>query len=1494
MESLLDSNSLAARKRSHVSSVERVKNSLKFAKPHMLAAIGRRSVSASSIKKKDDDAPEIELNVSGLRPILINSSLTTNAASLRRRNSIGGTVYSMPKPQENGDFGIEKVPSSVPDPGKKIESDSQPRSGPSDTSKLLAEGRRASPVSHLSSTSDSGNEDFTKKPSVNPSLSISSLKKVSSPFADSSYGHSSLKTISSSSSLVHSPSVTISLKLESMSSSVNGGTLSSRRNCSALDSHDSSLEMLPQVDVKPGDEKRLDLRGQRVRKLNALNLSPDLEFVYLRDNLLSSLEGIEILKRVKVLDLSFNTFKGSGFDTLGNCKELLQLNLAGNRITSLASLPQLPNLEFLSVAQNRLRSLSMVSQPRLKVLAASKNKISTLKGFPHLPSLEHLRVEENPILEMPHLEAATILLVGSTLKQFNDRDLSPSEKEVAKLYPAHTTLCIQDGWEFCRPELAADSTFSFLAEQWKKHLPPGYMIEEASVDQPFEEDACGCHFKFTSLNSDCELVLKHQWFIGDRTPTNFVTITDAVGEVYWPKHEDIGKYLKVECTPIMEDTEFPSVFAISSPVSPAAPSVRNVRIVGHAVEGNIIEGFGEYFGGKEGQSKYQWLREKENSEFLLASSGTTEYAVTEEDVGRHVKFVYIPVNSEGQEGKSASVMTEIVKKAPLKVTNLKIVGDLREGNKVAVAATVIGGTEEFSWVQWFKTSASKLEGEHSLEALTTSKIAKAFCIPLCAVGYYIVAKFCPGAPNGETGEPVYVISEQVVETLPPCLIFLTVTGEFSEGEMLTASYGYIGGHEGKSLYSWYLHETDADKGEPIPEASGLVQYCIPKKAIGKFISFKCTPMRDDGVVGDPRTFLGKERVRPGGPRLLSLKISGKGIEGFTLVANKKYWGGEEGDSIFRWFLTSSDGTQSEITGIRTGSYTLTCDDIGFLVSTSCEPIRSDGARGPVVFSENIGPILPADPRGSELVLPGCFEDEEIIPLKTYYGGKEGVGKYTWYRTKSKIAESELVHIASLSCDVNIVGETLTYIPSLNDVGSYLALCWVPTRADGKAGDPLISISSHPVMAALPSVSGVCLKEIGSGVYNGSGVYYGGYEGSSLHSWYRETNEETIIPITGANSTTYEVTDSDYECRLLYGYTPVRSDGVVGKLKLSEPSTVILPELPKIEMLFFEGKEVEGEILTAVEIIPKNEVQQLIWDKYKKEIVYEWSHSIGTGECQSFETLAAQHSCSYKMCLEDIGRCLKCECVVIDKFGRSSEPVSAVTSPILPGTPKIYDLKIEGSGFHTNLYAVRGTYSGGREGKSKIQWLKSTVASPDLISIPGEVGRTYEANIDDVGYRLVAVYTPVREDGVEGLPVSASTEPIAVEPDVYKEVQQKLDLGSMKFEVLYDKARPPKMAPGVQNLEKRILEVNRKRVKVVKPGSNTLFQTIEVRGTYAPPFHVDLNRNDQLCFKIVINSDNEVKVVVPNQYMRDVIVLVLRGLAQKFNSTSLNSLLKLGR
>lgn len=1670
------------------------------------ASSAKVSAASASVRKRLDSKMGPGPTSSVMKPTLSASLKTANAIPAARRNSTGGLPE---KRQSNAGLLAGKKTASPSSSESVRQSLLEPRrsSLPSVVNKAstrasVSETRKSipvSPVGRSSKTTPTGSnvskQETVRKSLVKPALSVSSSlssRRITSTSLDSSGSSGIRRTVSKlSSPSSRSPSISSGLRGGSLSTSLDrSSSLSGRRKVGTPDSRDSRFIVLPQVEIKAGDDVRLDLRGHRVRSLNAsgLNLSANLEFVYLRDNLLSTLEGVEILKRVKVLDLSFNDFKGPGFEPLENCKALQQLYLAGNQITSLASLPQLPNLEFLSVAQNKLKSLSMASQPRLQVLAASKNKISTLKGFPYLPVLEHLRVEENPILKMPHLEAASILLVGPTLKKFNDRDLSREERAIAKRYPAHTALCIRDGWEFCRPEHAAESTFRFLVEQWKDNLPLGYLLKEVSVDQPSEEDACRCHFTFVqdgTLSTDPQLVLNYQWFVGERMLSNFAAIPDATGEVYWPKHEDINKILKVECTPLLGETKYPSIFVISSPVSPgsgipkvvnleirgelvegniirgyaevawcggtpgkgvaswlrkkwnsspvviagaedeeyrlniddidsilvfmytpvteegakgepqykytdfvkaAHPSVNNVRIIGDAVEGCTLKGVGDYLGGREGPSKFEWLREKKDTgDFLLLSTGTSEYTLTKEDVGRHLAFVYIPTNFEGQEGESVSVVSDVVKQAPPKVTNVKIIGELRESNKITVTGIVTGGTEGSSRVQWFKTRLSILDGEKDLEALSASKIAKAFRVPLGAVGYHIVAKFTPMTPDGESGEPAYVISDRAVETLPPSLNFLSITGDYTEDGILTASYGYIGGHEGKSIYNWFLHEVETDSGSLIPEVSGLLQYRITKEAIGKFISFQCTPIRDDGIVGEPRICMGQERFRPGSPRLLSLQIVGNAIEGATLSVDKKYWGGEEGDSVFRWFRTGSDGMQSEIWGATTGSYMLSVDDIGFFVSVSCEPVRSDWARGPIVLSEQIGPIIPgpptcqsleflgsmiegqrvsfiasysggergncfhewfrvksngvreklstfdfldltledvgrsvelvytpvrqdgmkgtpvsissdiiapADPIGVDLEIPDCLEDEEVIPQKTYFGGQEGVGEYNWYRTKNKLHGSALVDISAACEDVVICGKTLTYTPSLEDVGSYLALYWLPTRADGKCGKPLVAISDSLVVPALPVVSNVRLKELSSGVYSGEGEYFGGYEGSSLCSWYRETNEGTIILINGANSSTYEVTDSDYTCRLLFGYTPVRSDSVVGELQLSEPTDIILPELPKVEMLALTGKAVEGDVLTAVEVIPKSETQECVWSKYKKDVRYQWFCSSEVGDRKSYEPLPTQRSCSYKVRFEDIGRCLRCECIVTDVFGRSTEPVYAETAPVLPGIPKIDKLEIEGRGFHTNLYAVRGIYSGGKEGKSRIQWLRSMVGSPDLISIPGEIGRMYEANVDDVGYRVVAIYTPVREDGVEGQPVSASTEPIAVEPDVFKEVKQKLDLGSVKFEALCDKDRSLKKVPSVGSLERRVLEVNRKRVKVVKPGSKTSFPTTEIRGSYAPPFHVELFRNDQHRLRIVVDSENEVDLMVQSRHLRDVIVLVIRGLAQRFNSTSLNSLLKI--
>lgn len=76
--------------------------------------------------------------------------------------------------------------------------------------------------------------------------------------------------------------------------------------------------------------------------------------------------------------------------------------------------------------------------------------------------------------------------------------------------------------------------------------------------------------------------------------------------------------------------------------------------------------------------------------------------------------------------------------APPQVTNVKIIGDLRENGKVTASGIVTGGTEGSSRVQWYKTCSSTLD-ENSLEALSTSKIAKVGVFFFSRVGVRVVS-----------------------------------------------------------------------------------------------------------------------------------------------------------------------------------------------------------------------------------------------------------------------------------------------------------------------------------------------------------------------------------------------------------------------------------------------------------------------------------------------------------------------------------------------------------------------------------------------------------------------------------------------------------------------------------------------------------------------------------------------------------------------------------
>ncbi|GBG65468.1 hypothetical protein CBR_g51063 [Chara braunii] len=813
--------------------------------------------------------------------------------------------------------------------------------------------------------------------------------------------------------------------------------------------------------ARSADETSLDLRSQKIRTLNSelVNLTPKVEFVYLRDNRLHSFQGAEVFLRVK--------------------------------LSSLVTLPVLPNLEFLSISQNELTSLEMPSQPKLQVLVASKNRIRSLLDLPHLPVLENLRFEDNPVAESENAGLTAMLLVGKSLKKLNGREISPEAEDEVLAYPPHTAICLRSGWEMCGVEQASESTWKFLQEWWSRGSPPGFSLIGAKVEQPVEDDPCTCNIEYeVELSIADSFSMKYRWYEGPRNGLDFTLIENAEGKEYWPRHEDVGKCLKIECIPQIGGKEYPSFFAMTpevkagsgcpklleikvegtpmegctvkgvvkiawcggvpangvirwwrcqdnecpvtipgaeeseytltledvahhvwfmyTPVTKAGvkgegrhaetevviaapPSVTDVQVVGRMTQGCTVKGVGKYTGGVEGESELQWLREdKDTGVYILVKKGSSEYQLSEEDVGAKIMFQYTPVNSEGVKGECQSVTTPVATLAPPRVVELNVLGDVREGSTLSVTGKYVGGDEGPSRIQWFKTKHKSEDNMYlasELEPISNSRVAREFCVPLEAVGYYLVAKYTPYRVNGEAGEPMYVTSPGPVEMLPPCLTSLFIKGTFVEGETITASYGYVGGYEGRSKYTWSIHKEKSDPGKVVWNANDT-QYKLTLDDVGHFISFRCTPRREDGMEGESKVAMSLEVVQAADPTITSLRVRGNAIEGAELVAEKEYFGGHEGDSVYQWFMVDANGKEDDVEGKTEETFRLRKEHIDHWIGAKCTPVRNgDGAEGPTVKSDTIGPIKPAYPRCEHLMLEGgAVEGEKLTFFATYSGG----------------------------------------------------------------------------------------------------------------------------------------------------------------------------------------------------------------------------------------------------------------------------------------------------------------------------------------------------------------------------------------------------------------------------------------------------------------------------------------------------------------------------
>ena len=165
------------------------------------------------------------------------------------------------------------------------------------------------------------------------------------------------------------------------------------------------------IDIKIEDYKFLDLSFKMLTNIESLtqyNLE-NLTHLYLNDNNIKRIEGLENLKNLEYLDLSSNHIeKIEGLERLTNLEEL---HFEGNKIKRIEGLDNLINLRTLSFGDpyhytigNDIEVIeNLDTLTKLDSLELGLNKITEIFGLEKLIYLVYLGLSCNQILEIKGL-----------------------------------------------------------------------------------------------------------------------------------------------------------------------------------------------------------------------------------------------------------------------------------------------------------------------------------------------------------------------------------------------------------------------------------------------------------------------------------------------------------------------------------------------------------------------------------------------------------------------------------------------------------------------------------------------------------------------------------------------------------------------------------------------------------------------------------------------------------------------------------------------------------------------------------------------------------------------------------------------------------------------------------------------------------------------------------------------------------------------------------
>lgn len=182
--------------------------------------------------------------------------------------------------------------------------------------------------------------------------------------------------------------------------------------------------------------KSLDLSFNNIRHIRHVQGITGLEQLFLCQNEVSRIEGLDDLAHLTNLELGANRIKE--IQNLEKLQSLEMLWLAKNRIPKLENLGSLSNLRLLSIQNNKITKIEGLDKlTNLEELYISFNQIEKVEGLENLSKLNTLDIGNNKIKELTGLSHLTNL--EELWAGYNELERYDSvEKELKHLPKFHT------------------------------------------------------------------------------------------------------------------------------------------------------------------------------------------------------------------------------------------------------------------------------------------------------------------------------------------------------------------------------------------------------------------------------------------------------------------------------------------------------------------------------------------------------------------------------------------------------------------------------------------------------------------------------------------------------------------------------------------------------------------------------------------------------------------------------------------------------------------------------------------------------------------------------------------------------------------------------------------------------------------------------------------------------------------------------------------------